>query len=121
MTKEENIFLKIYRSSSKYVLYFENYISNFETIDVFEISLMFSEEFINERITTINKNSTNKISLFKIMDSLFITQRSHTISITLNNIYAAFEEKLQKNFDFHLGLTLLLHFLFHYSILVHYY
>ena len=98
LTKEENIFLKIYRSSSKYVLYFENYISNFETIDVFEISLMFSEEFINERITTINKNSTNKISLFKIMDSLFITQRSHTISITLNNIYAAFEEKLQKYF-----------------------
>ena len=99
ITKEENIFLKMYRSSSKYGLYFENFIRDFETVDVFSLALLFSEEFINERIKLLkNENKNNNISLFKIMDLFFLTERNQTISVTLNNIFALYEEKFQKYF-----------------------
>ena len=98
ITKEENIFLKMYRSSSKYGLYFENFIRNFETVDVFSLALLFSEEFINERIKLLKTENKNNISLFKIMDLFFLTERNQTISVTLNNIFAFYEEKFQKYF-----------------------
>ena len=94
LSKEEQLFLKLYRNSTKYVLYFDNFIKSFDAIEVFKIPLLFSEEFINERILN-NKNSfANKASFFKIIDLLFLDDKSNLISITLNNIYSSFNEKL---------------------------
>ena len=94
ISNEEKLFLKAYRDSSKYGLYFENFIKNFEAIDVFKIPLLFSEEFINQRIINKKNNFTNKASLFQILDLLFLNEKTHVISITLNNIYTNFSEKL---------------------------
>ena len=65
LSKEEQLFLKLYRNSTKYVLYFDNFIKSFDAIEVFKIPLLFSEEFINERILN-NKNSfANKAFIFR--------------------------------------------------------
>ena len=98
ITKEENIFLKLYRNSSKYGIYFENFIRDFEAIDAFSLALLFSEEFINERIKLLKNENKNNISLFKIMDLFFLNQRNQTLSVTLNNIFTMYEEKFQKYF-----------------------
>ena len=97
LSKEEDLFLKIYRSSSKYGLYYENFIKNFETIDVLSVPLLFSEQFINERISLIKNISSDKISLFSIMDLFFLSERPQTLS-TLNNIESTYNEKLKKYF-----------------------
>ena len=97
ISKEENIFLKLYRNSSKYGLYFENFVRNFETLDVLTVPLLFSEEFINQRINLIKNKSNNKISFFNIMDLLFLSERPQTIS-TLNNITSIYGKKFDKYF-----------------------
>ena len=97
LSKEENLFLQIYRSSSKYGLYYENFIKNFETIDVLSVPLLFSEEFINERINMIKNKTGNKISLFNIMDLFFLSDRPQTLS-TLNSMESTYSEKLKKYF-----------------------
>ena len=99
ITKEEKLFLKMYRNSSKYGLYFENFIRNFETIDVFSLSLHFSEEFINEKIKLFNDAINNKISLFKIIDLFFFAETSQIIFVSLNYIYSLYQEKLLKYFQ----------------------
>ena len=97
LSKEENLFLQIYRSSSKYGLYYENFIKNFEAIDVLSVPLSFSEEFINERINLMKNKSGNQISLFSIMDLFFLSDRPQTLS-TLNSIESTYSEKLKKYF-----------------------
>ena len=97
LSKEEHLFLQIYRSSSKYGLYYENFIKNFETIDVLSVPLSFSEEFINERINLIKNKTGNKISLFSIMDLFFLSDRPQTLS-TLNSMESTYSEKLKKYF-----------------------
>ena len=97
LSKEEDLFLLFYRSSSKYGLYLENFIKNFEAIDVLSIPLLFSEAFINERINLIKNKSGNKLFLFSIMDLLFLSERPQTLS-TLSNIESTYELKLKKYF-----------------------
>ena len=99
ITKEEKIFLKMYRNSSKYGLYFENFIRNFESIDVFTVSLLFSEEFINEKIKSFNDTINNKVSLFKIIDLFFFAETSQINFVSLNYIYSIYQEKLLKYFQ----------------------
>ena len=59
-------------------------IKNFESIDVLAVPLLFSEEFINEKINLI-KNKTNDFSFFSIIDSFFFNERPQ-IHSTLNNL-----------------------------------
>ena len=99
ITKDENIFLKMYRNSSKYALYFENFIRNFEAIDVFSLSLHFSEEFINEKIKFYSDEINDKISLFKIIDLFFFSETSQIIFVSLNYIYSIYQERLLKYFE----------------------
>ena len=99
ITKEESLFLKMYRNSSKYALYFENFIRNFEAIDVFSLSLHFSEEFINEKIKFYSDEINDKISLFKIIDLFFFAETSQIIFVSLNYIYSIYQERLLKYFE----------------------
>jgi len=97
LRKEDNVFLQIYRGTTKYGIYFENFIKNFESIDVLAVPLLFSEEFINEKINLI-KNKTNDFSFFSIIDSFFFNERPQ-IHSTLNNINSIYDKKLKKYFN----------------------
>ena len=97
--EEEKIFCQLIRSSIKYKIYFENFIQNLEAIDVFKIPLLFSEEFINIKLKDDSNKIMKKLSLFNIIDSFYYqNNQQQTITITLNNIYSDYIEKLKKYF-----------------------
>ena len=96
---EEKVFCQSFRSSIKYKIYFENFIQNLEAIDVFKIPLLFSEEFINIKLKDDSNKLKSKLSLFNLIDSLYYqNNQTQTITITLNNIYLDYIEKLKKYF-----------------------
>ena len=97
-TKEENLFLYFFRNSIKYKIYFENFIQNMESLEVFKIPLLFSEEFINIKLYDTNNKIMNKISLFSIIDSLYCPNKDEIINISLKNIFNEYLEKLKKFF-----------------------
>ena len=96
---EENYFCYSFRKSFKYKVFFENFIKSFESLDIFKIPLLFSQEFINIKIKDYPNEFPSKMSMFKIIDSLYIPDSSsQTIKITLNNIYYDYLERLKKYF-----------------------
>ena len=95
---EENYFCYMFRKTFKYKVYFENFIKCFESLDIFKIPLLFSQEFINIKIKDFLNEFPSKMSMFKIIDSLYIPDSSQTIKITLNNIYYDYIERLKKYF-----------------------
>ena len=97
-TKEDNLFLYFFRNSIKYKIYFENFIQNMESLEVFKIPLLFSEEFINIKLYDTNNKIMNKISLFSIIDSLYCPNKDEIINISLKNIFNEYLEKLKKFF-----------------------
>ena len=97
-TKEENLFLYFFRNSIKYKIYFENFIQNMESLEVFKIPLLFSEEFINIKLYDTNNKIMNKLSLFSIIDSLYCPNKDEIINISLKNIFNEYLEKLKKFF-----------------------
>ena len=99
MNADETYFYFMFRKSFKYKVYFENFIKSFESIDIFKIPLLFSQEFIYINTNDKNNDFTNKISFFKIIDSLYIPDSSQTIKITLNNIFYNYMDKLKKYFE----------------------
>ena len=98
MAQEEKYFCQLFRSTIKYKIYFENFIQNLEAIDVFKIPLLFSEEFINIKLKEDSNKLANKLSLFDIIDSLYYQNNHQTITITLNNIFSDYIEKLKRYF-----------------------
>ena len=99
ISPEENYFCFMFRKSFKYKVYFENFIKCFESIDIFKIPLLFSQEFIYIKTKDIQNEFLNQISLFKIIDTLYIPDSSQTIKITLNNIFYNYMDRLKKYFD----------------------
>ena len=66
---EENIFLKYFRFTIKYTCYFDNFISYFNSVDEFKLSLLISDEFVNLKEKQINNALSG--NYFKIMDELY--------------------------------------------------
>ena len=98
LNEEEKYFCELFKSSSKYKIYFENFIENSESHELLKIPLIFSEEFINLKMKYQNKRSI-KISFFKIIDNLYNYQGTGTLKISLNNFYFQFgEDKLKSYF-----------------------
>ena len=98
MSPNENYFCSLFRKSYKYKVYYENFIRCFESIEIFKIPLLFSEEFIYLKIKDVQNEFANKISYFKIIDTLYIPDSSQTIKITLNNIFYNYMDRLKKYF-----------------------
>ena len=98
MNINEKYFCELFRSAIKYKIYFENFILHFESIELYTIPLIFSEEFINIKLKDLSNKLINKLSLFNIIDSLYFPNNQQFINITLNNIYSAYLEKLKKYF-----------------------
>ena len=95
---DETYFCYMFRKSFKYKVYFENFIKNFESLDIFKIPLLFGQEFIYIKIKDSQNELSNQLSLFKIIDSLYIPPSSQTIKITLNNIFYDYQDRLKKYF-----------------------
>ena len=98
MDKDEKEFCRLYRRAIRYKIYFENFIRNYDAIDIFKIPLIFSEEYINIKTKDPLNKLMNRLSLFTIIDSLYSNDKLPTLSITLNNIVAEYKEKLAKYF-----------------------
>ena len=99
MTNEEKNFMEFFRGAIKYKMYFENFIQNLDTVDVFKISLLFSEEFINLKIKDAKSSILSKISFFDIIDSLYYPSKQQTINITISNLFSLALDKLKKYFE----------------------
>ena len=97
-SEEEGYFCEFFKSSSKYKIYFENFIQNCESHDLFKIPLMLSEEFINLKIKSNQKQIPLKLSYFQIIDNLY--SGNGTLNISINTFYHHYiNEKLKNHFD----------------------
>ena len=103
MSNEEKYFLDFFRGTIKYKIYFENFIQNMDTVDVFKIALLFSEEFINIKMRDPKNKTLNKLSLFNIIDTLYYPSKQRTINITINNLFSLYTDKLKKYFEEYCG------------------
>ena len=92
-------FCEFFRDSIKYQFFFENFIQNNETMDIFRIPLLFSEEFIYLKNCVTDNSSLSNVSFFKIIDTLYIQSMPQTINISINNIYPVYD-KFRKHFDY---------------------
>ena len=99
--KEECLFFKYFRQSIKYTIYFENFIQNQESLEMYKVALLCSDELINIKILDLNNDKIwNEVSLFEIIDSIYYPNfKQCNISITLNNIFQEYSENFKKNFD----------------------
>ena len=99
MCHDENYFCNRFRKCYKYKVYFENFIRCYQSIDIFKIPLIFSEEFTYLKIKDNQNELTNNLSFFKIIDALYIPDSSQCIKITLNNIFYNYMDRLKKYFE----------------------
>ena len=65
--EEEKIFCGLFQKSTKYVIYFNDFIIRFKSLDLYQISLIFSEDFIYLKLSDLNFKS----GFFSIIDSLY--------------------------------------------------
>ena len=66
-------------------------------MDIFKISLIFSEEFINLKLNDTN-NSLSNTSFFNIIDTLYFQSIPQTVNINVNVLFNEYNENLKKNF-----------------------
>ena len=99
ISDEESHFMEFFRGTVKYKIYFENFIQNFDTIDVFKIALLFSEEFLNIKIKDTKKKALSKLSLFEIIDALYYPAKKIIINITINNLFSLSLDFLTNYFE----------------------
>ena len=71
LSDEERIFLKYCGYTVKYSTYFDNFIKEFKAIDELEVSLLFSDEYVNLKMKAPLKEISDDIHYFKIMDNFF--------------------------------------------------
>ena len=98
LSHNEILFCGFFREAIKYKVYYENFIQNFDSIDIFKISLLFCEEFINLKLNDYENNVLSNISFFKIIDTLYFQSMPQTVNISINNLFNEYTEKIAKNF-----------------------
>ena len=69
ISEEENIFLKNCKETTKYSLYYNNFISNFQSLEELKVSLLFTDEYVNLKANHEKKNMF--LNYFKIMDNFY--------------------------------------------------
>ena len=87
---EEKQFCKLFKSSSKYKLYFDTFLEKCECSESFKIPYLFSEEFINVKFKSNHNKIALKLPYFRIIDNLYISSQKEVIDIELNHFYFQF-------------------------------
>ena len=90
LNEEEKYFCELFKSSSKYKIYFENFIDNSDSHELLKIPLILSEEFINLKMKSNQNKKLSKISFFKIIDNLYTYPGNGTLNISMNSFYFQF-------------------------------
>ena len=83
---EELLFFNFFSSSSKYKLYFEIFLGNYESNELFKIPLLFSEEFVNIKIKRNNNRINLKFPYFSLMDDLYVLEPNEYKDFYLNHL-----------------------------------
>ena len=99
MSIEEQNFMEFFRGTIKYKIYFENFIQSANTIEVFKIALLFSEEFLNIKIKDTKIKALNKLHSLKIIDSLYYPSQKITVNITISNLFSLKLDFLKEFFE----------------------
>ena len=97
---KESLFFRSFRDTMKYKVYFENFIQDKKSFEIYKIALLYCDELINiKNMDFSNIKIWDEISVFKIIDSLYFPNgQQQTVSITLNNIYQEYSHSLKKYF-----------------------
>ena len=82
---EELLFCNFFISSSKYKLYFEIFLENNESSELFKVPLLFSEEFVNLKLKSNQNKIALKLPYFLLMDDLYIPSSKEFMDINLCN------------------------------------
>ena len=98
LNEQEEYFCELFKSTSKYKIYFENFIQNSDAHESLKIPLIFSEEFINIKIRSNKKQIPLKLSFLNIIDNLYKNSENNTIKISVNNFYFQYLEDKLKNY-----------------------
>lgn len=69
--EEEKYFCELFRNSVKYKIYFDNFLSEFEVVDVFRIPFLFSQMFIELKLKDEEEISCENIDYFNLIDQLY--------------------------------------------------
>ena len=98
--EEEKIFLELFRSTVKYKIYFDNFMQEFDVMEVFKIPFLFSEIFIKLKLKD-KKLCCDNLDFFIIIDHLYrLTNKKAIIkTINFNIFYQHYIEKLSPNFQ----------------------
>ena len=95
---EENIFLDLCRSTIKYNTYFDLFIKRFKAHAEIKPSLLFSDEYVNLKMSDIKKDIPDHIKYFGIMDTIYNSNDNHkTREINYNNLFDEFKKLNEKS------------------------
>ena len=100
--EEEKLFLNFYRNSVKYRIYFDNFLKDFEVMDVFRIPFLLSEIFLEMKIKDPKRINCYNIDYFNIFEHLYrITtdKKEITKKINFEDFHNLYFEKMKKCFN----------------------
>ena len=96
---EEKVFLDIVRSTVKYKIYFDNFMQDFEAMEVFKIPFLFSEIFIELKIKDQTRICCDNLNYFTIIEHLYkLGKKSILKKINFNSFNQHYIESLSKYF-----------------------
>ena len=84
-TEEEKLFLKHFKYTVKYISFFDNFISNFNSMDEFKVSFLVTDEIVNFKGNDKYKKLPVDTKYFKIIDRLYYSNIA-TNTINFNKL-----------------------------------
>ena len=100
LEEEEKYFCELFRGCVKYKVYFENFLSEFDVIDVFKIPFLFSRIFIELKLKDDKEISCENMNYFSIISQLYQLNNNQNIvkRIYFNNFNQYYLENMDKYF-----------------------
>jgi len=96
---EEKIFIDLFRNSIKYKIYFENFMQDFEVMEIFKIPFLFSKTFVELKIKDQTKICTDNLGYFNIIDNLYkINRQNYTKNINFEDFNKHYIQHLNQYF-----------------------
>ena len=93
--EEEKYFCELFRNSVKYKIYFDNFLSEFEVVDVFRIPFLFSQVFLELKLKDEEEISCENIDYFNIIDQLYRLTNTQSIHKRIN--FKSFNQNYNEN------------------------